>query len=109
MRPPEKIRLDPSLYQVPGSVYFFTIVSNFKKPYFVDENLNNEIIDCFKTERERMKCKIYVYCVMPDHLHLLCGANNLGVSVLDLVLQRHIYPIPLLTSPLKGEGLEKRP
>jgi putative transposase len=87
MRPPEKIRLDPSLYQVPGSVYFFTIISNFKKPYFVDENLNNEIIYCFKTERERMKCKIYVYCLMPDHLHLLCGSNNFGVSVLDLVNQ----------------------
>jgi len=27
----------------------------------------------------------------------------------SLVLQRHIYPIPLLTSPLKGEGLEKLP
>jgi len=26
-----------------------------------------------------------------------------------LILQRHIYPIPLLTSPLKGEGLENLP
>jgi len=68
MKPPKKVHLDPSLYQVPGSVYFFTIVSNFKKPYFVNEDLNNEIIDCFKTERERIECKIYVYCLMPDHL-----------------------------------------
>ena len=27
----------------------------------------------------------------------------------SLILQRHIYPIPLLTSPLKGEGLENLP
>ena len=83
----KKNHLDPSLYQKPGWVYFFTIVSNLKAPYFLGEDLNKQIILCLKEERERMKCGIYVYCLMPDHLHLLCGTNDQGISVLDFINQ----------------------
>jgi hypothetical protein len=34
---------------------------------------------------------------------------NVVIIMRLLILQRHIYPIPLLTSPLKGEGLENLP
>jgi len=35
--------------------------------------------------------------------------NHSSEKTGKLALQQHIYPIPLLTSPLKGEGLEKLP
>jgi putative transposase len=87
MNPYKKIHLDSSLYQVPGWVYFLTIVSNFKTPCFSNHDFNGEIINCLKTERERMKCRIYVFCLMPDHLHFLCGTKEKDVSVLDFVNQ----------------------
>lgn len=85
MKPLKKIHLDTSLYKIPGWVYFLTIVANFKSPFFVDENFNREIIECIRDEKETMGCKIYVYCLMPDHLHLLCGTSNQEKSVLDFV------------------------
>jgi REP element-mobilizing transposase RayT len=87
VRPLKKIHLDSSLYKIPGWVYFVTIVSNFKTPYFLKERFNNEIIDCLKEEREKMRCKIYAYCLMPDHLHFLCGTKGGEISVLDFVSQ----------------------
>ena len=87
MRPAKKIHLDSSLYKIPGWVYFITIVSHFKTPHFLEKRLNKEIIDCLKKERERMGCKIYAYCLMPDHLHFLCGTHEREISVLEFVNQ----------------------
>ena len=87
MKLPKKMHLDPSLYRVPGWIYFFTIVSNSKNPYFTKQNFNNELIECLKKEKERLRCKLYAYCLMPDHLHFLCGTNDEGTSVLDFVDQ----------------------
>ena len=87
MKLPKKIHLDTSLYRIPGWIYFITIVSNFKTSFFIKEEFNNELIECLKKERERIRCKVYVYCLMPDHLHLLCGTNDKEISVLDFVNQ----------------------
>ena len=87
MKPYKKIHLDSALYRIPGWIYFITIVSNFKTPYFVKEVLNREIIECLKREKERLECRVYAYCLMPDHLHFLCGTSWEGVSVLDFVNQ----------------------
>ena len=81
------MHLDSSLYKIPGWVYFITIVSNFKASYFIEETFNNKLIECLEKERERMRCKVYTYCLMPDHLHLLCGTNDQEISVLDFVNQ----------------------
>ena len=87
IKPPQKIHLDASFYQMPGWIYFITIATNFKTSYFVKEDLNKEIIECLKRGKERLKCKVYVYCLMPDHLHILCGTNENHISVLDFVNQ----------------------
>lgn len=85
MKLPKKIHLDPSLYKIPGLIYFITVVSNFKIPYFIKESFNNKIIDCLKNEKERQRCKVFAYCLMPDHLHFLCGTDKEEISVLDFV------------------------
>jgi len=87
IRTPKKIHLDSSVYKIPGWVYFITIVSNLKRPYFSEEKFNREIIDCLKEERRRVGCRIYAYCLMPEHLHLLCGPSDKEVSILDFVSQ----------------------
>ena len=72
---PKKIRLDSSLYSKPDWVYYITIVSNFKKQYFLKDELNMKIIECLKQERKRCGCKVFVYCLMPEHLHFLCSVR----------------------------------
>jgi hypothetical protein len=42
-------------------------------------------------------------------IKIVSGVEQGGIPDTILILQRHIYPIPLLASPLKGEGLEKLP
>jgi len=34
-----------------------------------------EIIECLKKQREKLGCKVFVYCLMPEHLHLLCSVG----------------------------------
>ncbi len=85
MKPHKKTHLDASLYRDPGWIYFFTIVSNFKNPFFLNEKLSCEIVDCLKEERKTARCKVYTYCLMPDHLHLLCSTEDQSTSVLDFI------------------------
>ena len=84
---PKKIRLNESLYREPNRVYYITIDSNFKRPYFKRHELNLAIIDCLKKERVRLNCKVFVYCLMPNHLHFLTSPNSEVISIIDFVNQ----------------------
>jgi putative transposase len=57
-------------YSLPFA-YFITICAKDKEKIFCNESLNNEIIDCLKQEREKTGIKVFAYCLMPDHLHIL--------------------------------------
>jgi len=63
------------LYSKPGSVYSISVVANFKKQYFLKHELNLEIIECLKNQSKKSGCKVFVYCLMPEHLHFLCGVG----------------------------------
>ena len=53
------------------SAYFVTICAFDKQPRFKDSALIKELINLLKQEAEKHDFKIYAYCFMPDHLHLL--------------------------------------
>jgi len=72
---PKKIRLDPNFYCKPGWLYSITIVTNFKKQYFLKNELNMEIIECLKDQRKKSGYKVFIYCLMPEHLHFLCSVG----------------------------------
>jgi putative transposase len=61
--------------------YFITICSLDRKPYFENDAFNQAVINCLKEEKERMGFLVYVYCLMPDHLHLLLSPPGDGLSV----------------------------
>ena len=82
---PEKIRLAASLYCNPGRIYSITVVANFKREYFLKRRLAMEAIECLKLEREKWGCKVFVYCLMPDHLHFLTSPLTSKNSIIDLV------------------------
>jgi len=51
--------------------YFITICAKDKQKIFYNETLNNEIINCLIQEKEKAGVKIFAYCLMPDHFHIL--------------------------------------
>lgn len=88
MNTPQKrkqIRLKQFDYAFPYAVFFLTICSLNKKAIFVGNELNNKIVDILKEEKNRIGHSIYVYCLMPDHLHLLASPLGTGIPVTQLM------------------------
>jgi len=61
--------------------YFITICAKDKRKIFCNEALNNEIIACLKEEKEEAGVKIFAFCLMPDHFHMLVSPADSGVNV----------------------------
>jgi len=66
-------------------VYFITICTFNRRKIFVNDQLNKTIIDCLIKEKDRSGVNLYVYCLMPDHLHLLIQPEKQGVNVSNFV------------------------
>jgi len=57
--------------------YFITICTSNKQPYFTNEDIIKEIIIDLEREANNRNFKVFAYCFMPDHLHLLLiGEEN---------------------------------
>ena len=65
--------------------YFITICTKEKKSYFVNDKFNINIIDCLNQEEKRTNSVIYVYCLMPNHLHFVISPPGNGFSVSQFV------------------------
>ncbi len=51
--------------------YFITCCTNQKKPHFKDKDIVGIMVDVLKETSQRFNFRVYAYCFMPDHLHLL--------------------------------------
>jgi putative transposase len=73
--------------------YFITICTSNKQPYFSSQALIKEIIVTLENEANNHRFKVYAYCFMPDHLHLLLiGQENAGLlSFIKLFKQKTGY------------------
>jgi putative transposase len=56
--------------------YFITCATYQKKLYFTDKAVIDLIIPIMKDCSERNRFEIYVYCFMPDHLHMLLAGDE---------------------------------
>jgi len=65
--------------------YFITICSLDKKKHFLNDSLNQSIIKHLIEEKERTSFLIYVYCLMPDHMHILLSPPGDGISVSQFI------------------------
>jgi putative transposase len=54
-----------------GYAYFIIICTSEKQPYLTSEDLINYLLLQLREETNRFLFKIYTYCFMPNHLHLL--------------------------------------
>jgi putative transposase len=80
----KQIRLTGFDYSTP-TAYFITICANKKQNLFVRDNLNRKIMECIHTEKLRTNFKIYVYCLMPNHIHLLLNPAESGITVSQFI------------------------
>lgn len=62
-------------YKDPAAVYFITICTANKKPYFYDDKIAAVLVDEMEFRRNSKEIKLFCYCIIPDHLHILLSLN----------------------------------
>ena len=82
---PRNKRLPRETYEQPGIVWFFTMRAYLFQTPFVNDELNRMIIDTLHEYREKYRCHVFVYCLMPDHFHCLTSPREFGLSVLTFI------------------------
>jgi len=56
--------------------YFITICAHNKNSIFTEKNLTDDILRDLEKISDKHKFSVWVYCFMPDHLHLLVEGKN---------------------------------
>ncbi len=85
--PAQNQRLDPELYTQSNRIYFITIRAHKNSAPFTRNDLNAMVIDTLREEQDRQNFLIFVYCLMPDHIHFLLSPQRDGLSVLKFTEQ----------------------
>lgn len=72
--PPRRLRgFD---YTDAGSVYFVTVCARSGTAPFVDEHLAQVVVEALEWLRSVRRVRLYAYCLMPDHLHVLLQLDS---------------------------------
>jgi REP element-mobilizing transposase RayT len=76
-RPTRKpIRLPSAVYSEPGRLFSITIGTSPKAPIFADVSFGLACVELLKEVREKQGLRVYAYCLMPDHVHLLAAMTS---------------------------------
>jgi len=83
-------RLEGLDYSDQSLVFFLTLTvptpfrDNEQGP-FCNRDLASSVVDSLLQIREKRGIKLFSYCLMPDHLHLLLSLHGSGVSLSDVM------------------------
>ena len=83
--PGKRIRLDRALYKAANRVYFLTIGAYQRREFFCQDDLNECVLDALAGQAATSECRVFTYCLMPNHLHFLVSPERDGASVLTFV------------------------
>ncbi|MBI2471553.1 MAG: transposase [Planctomycetes bacterium] len=72
----KKIRLDKDVYAIEGVNCFVTVCTDGKIPSFQNNVLTLAFIEQLKTDAASSGVQVFVYCFMPDHLHLVIAPGT---------------------------------
>jgi REP element-mobilizing transposase RayT len=72
----KQIHLKGFNYSSNEDVFFLTICTADKQPYFSDPNISRAIVDELEYRRASKEIKLFCYCIMPDHLHMLISLEE---------------------------------
>ncbi len=110
----KNIRLEDFAYNESTYVYYITICTHNKQHYFT----NIEITKIIKDEIEyRMinEIKLYCYCIMPDHVHMLLSLTenytkkDIGKLAVKGTLQNWVSAFKRYTSRITNQLFEIKP
>jgi REP element-mobilizing transposase RayT len=57
-------------------VFFITICTAARQQYFADPKISKVVIDELEHRRTNQEIRLFCYCIMPDHLHILIRLNE---------------------------------
>lgn len=80
--PARNQRLAAQFYETAGQVCFLTIRAFRGQSPFIDPALADAVVEMLYAERERSRCYVHIYCLMPDHLQFMLSPWEDGCSVL---------------------------
>ena len=72
----KRLHLKDFDYRGSSYVYFVTMCTANKQPYFLDSRMAKIIEDEMTFRKEKKEIKLFCYCIMPDHLHLLFSLTS---------------------------------
>ena len=75
-----------------GATYFFTVVSNHRRPILCDEQIRHALRDAIKITAQEYPFKIDAWVLMPDHLHTIwtLPADDLNYSRRWALIKRRV-------------------
>lgn len=81
----QSIRLQVDAYSLPGSAFLITIRAiHGTRPFDLPERANR-VVEVLADQRSKCHCWIGAFCVMPDHVHFVCGPADDSAPVMTLV------------------------
>ncbi len=69
----KSIRMSLSTYRESGRIFSVTVVTPDRAPLFADIPLGRECVALLRAAHDAGRIRVYAYCLMPDHVHLLLG------------------------------------
>jgi putative transposase len=66
-----RMRLPPEVYDDPDTAYLITACAFDRVPFLDNATLAVETVKLIQMLRLRRNTRVYAYCLMPDHLHML--------------------------------------
>ncbi|MFH0930413.1 MAG: transposase [Candidatus Zixiibacteriota bacterium] len=78
-------RLKEYNYATSNAVFFLTSCAQLNREVFTNPDFNFQCINYIKEERARLGHAVYVFCLMPEHLHLLSSPLESGISVTQYI------------------------
>ena len=80
----KRIRLDRDVYAQTGYVCSITVATVARRALFTEPALATIVVEVLKQRAEATGVRVYAYCLMPDHLHLLLSPSE-SCNIIDFV------------------------
>jgi putative transposase len=90
----KNIRLKKEIYSNQNQIFNITVCTKDRRPIFHQKFHATTITETFQTKPFHQNTKLYTYCLMPDHLHLLVSPKE--SNLIDFIRRWKSYTANLL-------------
>jgi putative transposase len=109
----KQIHLKDFDYSSTEYIFFITMCTVDKQPYFSDSKVADLIIKELEYRRTNQEIRLFCYCIMPDHLHLLMSLNEnykkKEGAFPERTLQDWVSAFKRYTARMAGQWFEIKP